>query len=328
MQHMANSMIGGVSDNNVWYVNFRASNHMTSHGKWFKDTKDLKTPRFVEISGDDTTHPITQISKVPLSMQDGQTKYLKYVLHVPTITKNLVSVSQMVEQGLQVTFNPNGCFVKDMNQGKLIAKGERNGQMFTLDVNMPKVNFMLFTHGKRTGNIRIWHKRVDHVNLQRLKLMEKQNLVGNLPKFGTKEVMLKVCEACQLGKQARHPFLAQTTHVSCKPLEMIHLDVWTTKTESIGRCKYYVNFIDDHTRKVWVYFMKHKGEVFQHFLNFKAMLEKEKDVNFKCLRSDGGGEYFSNEFSEYLKEHGIQRKYSLVIPHSRMELLKGKIGKL
>jgi transposase InsO family protein len=82
------------------------------------------------------------------------------------------------------------------------------------------------------------------------------------------------------------------------------------KIESIGRCRYYVSFIDDHTRKVWVYFMKHKGEVSQHFLNFKAMVEKEKGVSIKCIRSDGGGEYFSNEFNEYLKEHGIQKKYS------------------
>jgi len=217
----------------------------------------------------------------------------------------------MVEQGLQVTFNPNGCFVEDMkNQGKLIAKEERSGQMFTLDVNMPEVNSMLFTHGKGAGDIGIWHKRVGHVNLQRFKLMEKRNLVGGLPKFGTEEVMSEVCEACQLGKQARHPFLAQITHVSSKPLEMIHLDVWTTKIESIGRCKYYVSFIDDHTKKVCIYFMKHKGEVFQHFLNFKAMVEKEKGVSIKCLRSDGRGEYFSNEFNEYLKEHRIQRKYS------------------
>jgi hypothetical protein len=57
-----------------------------------RDTRDLKTPRFVEI-GDETTHPITQIGKVPLSMQDGQTKYLKDVLYVLTITKNLVLVS-------------------------------------------------------------------------------------------------------------------------------------------------------------------------------------------------------------------------------------------
>jgi hypothetical protein len=84
-------MIGGVSNNNVWYVDSGASNHITSHGEWFRDTKDLKTPGFVE-TGDDTTHPITQIGKVPLSMQDGQIKYLNGVLHVLTITKKLVFV--------------------------------------------------------------------------------------------------------------------------------------------------------------------------------------------------------------------------------------------
>jgi transposase InsO family protein len=140
--------------------------------------------------------------------------------------------------------------------------------------------------------------------------------------------MSEVCEACQLGKQARHPFPVQTTHVSSKPLEMIHLDVWTIKTKSIGGCRYYVSFIDDHTRKVWVYFMKHKGEVFQHFLNFKAMVEKEKGVSIKCLRSDGRGKYFSNEFNEYLKEHGIQRKYSCNYSPQQNGVAKRKKGTL
>jgi hypothetical protein len=58
MQHMANSMIEGVSNNNVLYVDSGASNHMTSHGEWFRDTKDLTTLRFLE-TGDDITHPIT-----------------------------------------------------------------------------------------------------------------------------------------------------------------------------------------------------------------------------------------------------------------------------
>jgi hypothetical protein len=151
---------------------------------------------------------------------------------------------------------------------------------------------MLFTHGKGTGDIGIWHKRDDHVNLQHLKLMEKQNLVGGLPKFGTKEVMPKVCETCQLGKQVGHPLPTQTTYVSSKYLEMIHLYMWTTKTEFIGGCGYYVSFINDNTRKVWVYFMKHKGEMFQHFLSFKVMVEKEKSVSIKCLRSNGKGKYF------------------------------------
>jgi hypothetical protein len=95
--------------------------------------------------------------------------------------------------------------------------------------------------------------------------VEKQNLVEGLPKFGIENVMSEVCEARQLRKQTRHPFLVQKIHVSSKPLEMIQSDVWTTKTESIGGCKYYVSFTDDHTRKVWIYFMKHKGEVFHIF---------------------------------------------------------------
>jgi hypothetical protein len=132
----------------------------------------------------------------------------------------------MVEQSLQVTLNPNKCFVEDMkNQGKLIVKGDSNGRMFTLDVNTLKVNSMLFTHGKRVGDIGIWHKWVGHVDLQRLTLMEKQNLVGGLPKFGTKEVMSKVWETCQLVKQVTHSFLVQTNHVSSKLLEMIHSNV-------------------------------------------------------------------------------------------------------
>ncbi len=70
----------------------------------------------------------------------------------------------MVEQGLKVTFNPDGCFVENMkNQGKLIAKREKNGRMFTLDVNMPEVNSMLFTHGKGAGDIGIQHKWVNYV---------------------------------------------------------------------------------------------------------------------------------------------------------------------
>jgi hypothetical protein len=73
-------------------VNFKASNHMTNHGEWFGDTRDLKTSRFVE-TGYDIAHPITQIGKVPLSMQDGQTKYLKDIFHVLTITNNLVSIN-------------------------------------------------------------------------------------------------------------------------------------------------------------------------------------------------------------------------------------------
>ena len=63
--------------------------------------KQLDGAGYVEI-GDDSSHPIAHVGKVPLKMQDGKMKYLPYVLHVPNITKNLVLVGKMIEKGLQV----------------------------------------------------------------------------------------------------------------------------------------------------------------------------------------------------------------------------------
>ncbi|MCO5558785.1 hypothetical protein L7F22_012372 [Adiantum nelumboides] len=40
------------------------------------------------------------------------------------------------------------------------------------------------------------------------------------------------------------------------------------------------------------------------------MVKKQTGNFVQCLRSDGGGEYFSNEFSNFLKKHGIQRQFS------------------
>ena len=53
--------------------------------------------------------------------------------------------------------------------------------------------------------------------------------------------------------------------------------------------------------------MKEKSDVFEHFKTFKATVETETGLKVKCLRSDGGGEYLSNEFINFLKFHGIKR---------------------
>ena len=68
-----------------------------------------------------------------------------------------------------------------------------------------------------------------------------------------------------------------------------------------------ISFIDDYSKKTWVYLLKHKSQAFHVFKIFKAMVEKESDRLIKVLRSDRGGEYMSNEFMEFCKYHGIKR---------------------
>jgi hypothetical protein len=50
--------------------------------------------------------------------------------------------------------------------------------------------------------------------------------------------------------------------------------------------------VNQWRKKVWVYFIKHKSEVFIQILNFKTMVEKEKNMNIKCSRSNEGESIF------------------------------------
>ena len=113
MQHVMNTMTAENStQDDVWYVDLGASNHMTSRGEWFRDMRKPDVSGYVQ-TGHDTAQPIAHVGDVSLNTKDGKSKYLADVLHVPNITKNLVSIGQMVEHGLQVRFNPNSCYVED-----------------------------------------------------------------------------------------------------------------------------------------------------------------------------------------------------------------------
>lgn len=68
---------------------------------------------------------------------------------------------------------------------------------------------------------------------------------------------------------------------------------------SLGGNKYFVSFIDDLSRKVWIYLIKLKSEVFTVFKQFKALVEKQSGRKLKILRIDGGGEFNSSEFDMY-----------------------------
>ena len=128
--------------------------------------KNLDKPGYVE-TRDDTTHPIAHIENVPLAMQDGKMKYLSNVFYVPNITKNLVSVGHMIEQGLQVCFNPNGYYVENFkDKCHLVANGKRVSKMFTLDVSMSEVKATMFAPGSCfVADMDIWHKHIGHVNV-------------------------------------------------------------------------------------------------------------------------------------------------------------------
>jgi transposase InsO family protein len=79
---------------------------------------------------------------------------------------------------------------------------------------------------------------------------------------------------------------------------------------SVSGYVYYVSFIDDYSRKTWIFFLKNKDEVFSKFKEFKALVENLSERKIKVLRFDNGGEFTSGEFKEFCREAEIKRELS------------------
>ena len=54
---------------------------------------------------------------------------------------------------------------------------------------------------------------------------------------------------------------------------------------SLGKYLYYVSFIDDFSRNIWIYFLRKKSEVFVKFKEFKALVENQLEKKIKVLRT-------------------------------------------
>jgi hypothetical protein len=120
-----------------------------------------------------------------------------------------------------------------------------------------------------------------------------------------------ICEGCVKGKHQITSFPKDEATRASQLLEIVHTHVCgLIKTTSHGGARYFLTFIDDFSRKNHVYLLKAKGEAFEKFKQYKALVENEIGHKIKVLRSDNGGEFVSKKFDAFFAECGIQRQTS------------------
>ena len=92
----------------------------------------------------------------------------------------------------------------------------------------------------------------------------------------------------------------KTAWRACATLELMHVDICgSTRTPSLSNKRYFLLFVDDYTRMIWIYFLDQKSEEFSFFVD---------DNQMKTLRTNRGGEFIYKPFMQYCKENGIQRQ--------------------
>jgi transposase InsO family protein len=152
----------------------------------------------------------------------------------------------------------------------------------------------------------LWHRRLYHIYYRSLPTLGK--MVTCLPEI---QIQHKgVCRGCALGKNVKGSFLSSVNR-SNEILDLIHSDVCGPMTvASLNGYFYYVLFIDDHSQKIWIYFLKNKDGVLAIFQEFKAQVENLTGRKIKVLRSDNGGEC-TKDFSNFVIEEGIKKEYTV-----------------
>ncbi len=290
-----------------WIMHSGATKHMTPHRATF-DTYEVIPTRNVHMGDDSIVEAIRMGSILVEVMVKGRTKKIriKDVLRVPKLHANLLSVNKILSSGCKVQFSMNECIVRAFD-GEVIAIALREGNLYQM--TFTKVCEVHVANVAQTSTIALvlWHRRLGHLNIKGMHAL--QNMVsgmnlGNMP-CPTSSF---VCEGCIEGKQHRKPFPSDGGMRATKPLEIVHSDVCgPMRTTSLGGARYFVTYIDDFSRKVWVYLFKSKGECLE---KFKALVETQSEHKIKVFRSDNGGEYISKEFKRFLKAHGIEKQTS------------------
>ncbi|GFX10058.1 retrovirus-related Pol polyprotein from transposon TNT 1-94 [Trichonephila clavipes] len=94
-----------------------------------------------------------------------------------------------------------------------------------------------------------------------------------------------------------------------RPLELLHMDLCgPMPTESQGGNKYFLSIIDDYSRKVTVFPIRNKSDVFHTFIRFQKRAERFQSKKVIAVRTDGGLKFCNKDMDNFLTELGIKHE--------------------
>ena len=245
------------------------------------------------------------MGKIKLRLHDGIVRNLMEVRYVLDLKKNLIFVGFLESKGFKITME-NG--ILKVSYGAFVAlRATHKRNMYFLDgitIVGGATTTSDITRGVSLDTTRLWHMLLGHAGENALQSLVKQGLLK-----GSKTCKLEFCEHCVLGKQIRVKF-DTAIHQKNGTLDYVHTNMWgPAKVFFLGGKHYYVTFVDDYSRRVWVYTMRYKDEVLDVFLKWKKLIETQIGYKIKWLKSDNGGEYKSNLFLKVCQDEGIAHQF-------------------
>jgi len=181
-------------------------------------------------------------------------------MYVDGLKHNLVSFSQMCDQGNEVVFRSKECVVCELDTGNTIMKGTRTPSNLYILKDGQEQCYL----GKAEENW-LWHRRLGHLSFSQIIKSSRLKVVRDLPNITLLEII--ICKSCQIGKKTKVQFNAKEGSTS-KPLELIHTYLCGPERKKSPRGeKYYILSIDDFSRMRWISLLNTK---MKYLINLKS----------------------------------------------------------
>ena len=163
-----------------------------------------------------------------------------------------------------------------LTKGSLIvAKGKKINSFYVMEAKLHTGEINTIQKGE---SIDLWHKRLGHISEKGLQTLARKQFLPKLQ--GTS---LKSCDHCLVGKTHRVAFPTYPSSRRSDVIDLVHTDVCTMQTRTLGCALYFVTFIDDYSRKVWAFALKSKDQILDVFNEFHVIVERETSRKLKCI---------------------------------------------
>nr|CAD40363.2 OSJNBa0093P23.9 [Oryza sativa Japonica Group] len=294
---------GCAQTSDQWILDTACTYHMCPNRDWFATYEAVQGGTV--LMGDDTPCEVAGIGIVQIKMFDGCISTLSDVRHIPNLKRSLISLCTLDRKGYKYS---GGDGILKVTKGSLVVmKADiKSANLYhlrgtTILGNVAAVSDSL----SNSDATNLWHMRLGHMSEIGLAELSKRGLLD-----GQSIGKLKFCEHCIFGKHKRVKFNT-STHTTEGILDYVHSDLWgPARKTSFGGARYIMTIVDDYSRKVWPYFLKHKYQAFDVFKEWKTMVERQTERKVKILRTDNGMEFCSKIFKSYCKSEGIVRHYT------------------
>ncbi|KAL4385254.1 hypothetical protein GQ457_15G005290 [Hibiscus cannabinus] len=151
----------------------------------------------------------------------------------------------------------------------------------------------------------LWHKRLGHPSFIYLSKLQPSLFVNKNPNSFH-------CDVCSMAKHTRKPYFP-STYKSSHPFSLVHSDIWgPSRVQNADHSKWFIMFIDDHTRLTWTYLMRVKSDALIIFETFYNMVFTQFNSRIQQFHSDNGREYFVHSLGSFFRKHGIVQLSSCV----------------